>query len=133
MKVLFNYAGQYNSQRDNNDDHDYDADAILVETPWARKPFDEVRTGVRWASYEITTAVIDGQINVYVKSSRRVTRQSSIRTWIGIFQEAGASETNILPSSVMEHPHIDDSSLGRNNGHAQSLANGQPLPCEQCV
>jgi hypothetical protein len=44
MQVLFDYAGQYNSQRDDDDD-----DAILVETPWAGKPFDQVRTGARWA------------------------------------------------------------------------------------
>jgi hypothetical protein len=116
MEVLFNYASQYNSQRDNDDDDDDDddddADAILVETPWAGKPLDEVRTGACWALFEIAAAVVDGRLNVYVDFSRRMTRQSSIRA----FQEALASVADILP--VMEPPHIDGSSLGRNNGHA---------------
>jgi hypothetical protein len=68
--------------------------------------------------------VVYGWLNVYVEFSRRMTRQSSICTWIGAFQEALASVADILPSSKLERPHID---------HAQSLAYGGPLPCEQCV
>jgi hypothetical protein len=117
MEVLLNYASQYNSQRDNDDDNDNnDAGAILVETPWAGKPFDEVRTCACWALFEITAAVVDGRLNVYANFSQRMTRQSSICPWISAFQEALASVADILP--VMEPPHIDGSSLGRNNGHA---------------
>jgi amino acid adenylation domain-containing protein/non-ribosomal peptide synthase protein (TIGR01720 family) len=96
IEVLFNYAGQYNQPDDDDDDG---GGAILVEMPWAGVPFQEVRSGPRWALFEITASVVDGQLTVTIDFSRRMKHQSAIRAWISAFNGALATMAQTLEQS----------------------------------